>query len=265
VNFNSLRRGLKNHWGKNVTPDERTLLEGPGWRLQELRRILRIGSEFLKGFRCLHFIGPAVTVFGSARFPEGHRWYEMSREVGRRLAAAGLTVITGGGPGVMEGANRGAREAGGRSVGCNIQLPREQRPNPYLDQFLEFRYFFVRKVMLVKYSHGFIVLPGGFGTMDEIFETATLIQTRKIPEFPLVLMGSAYWKDLVELFQDSMLREGTIDPADCAILRITDDPQEAVEIVSRHARDKEGLRLRPRHIPILGERPLERAEAPKAE
>jgi len=156
-------------WGKNSrSVEERGFLAGPAWRLTELRRIIRIFFEFLRGFRALHFVGPCITVFGSARFPAGHRYYELAREVGRHSAEAGFTVMTGGGPGVMEGANRGARDAGGRSVGCNIALPREQKPNPYLDFFLEFRYFFVRKVMLVKYSYGFIVLPGGFGTLDEI-------------------------------------------------------------------------------------------------
>ena len=189
------------HWGKFTrSVEERSFLAGPTWRLTELRRIVRIFFEFLRGFRSLHFVGPCVTVFGSARFPDGHRYYEMAREVGGGLGRRpGFTVMTGGGPGVMEAANRGAREAGGRSVGCNIELPHEQKPNPYLDFFLEFRYFFVRKVMLVKYSYGFVVLPGGFGTLDEIFETATLIQTGKIPGFPLVLMGSEYWKDLFEL------------------------------------------------------------------
>ncbi len=252
----SHRRVFPIRWAKHVTVEEKKLLEGPAWRLEELRRIFRIGFEFLRGFRTLHFVGPCVTVFGSARFAEGHPWYGLAREMGRRLAGAGFTVITGGGPGVMEAANRGAHEAGGRSVGCNIQLPHEQKPNPYLDLFLEFRYFFVRKVMLVKYSYGFIVLPGGFGTMDEIFETATLIQTHKIPDFPLVLLGTAYWRDLIELFKDSMLREGTIDGDDMDILKITDSPEEALAHVERYARECAGLRLKPRHLPILGEHAL---------
>ena len=200
-----------------------------------------------------------MTVFGSARFPEGHRYYELAREVGRLGAEAGFTVMTGGGPGVMEGANRGAREAGGRSVGCNIELPHEQGHNPYLDSFLEFRYFFVRKVMLVKYSYGFIVLPGGFGTLDEIFETATLIQTGKIPGFPLVLMGSDYWKDLFDLLRDRMVKEGTIDAADVDRLQVTDSPEEALAIVEKHAREIALLRLVPRPRRALGEHPPERA------
>lgn len=254
---------LPSPWGKRSrNVEERGFLAGPGWRLVELRRLFRIFFEFLRGFRTLHFVGPCLTVFGSARFPEGHRYYELAREVGRRAAEAGFTVMTGGGPGVMEGANRGAREAGGRSVGCNITLPHEQRPNPYLDSFLEFRYFFVRKVMLVKYSYGFIVLPGGFGTLDEIFETATLIQTGKIPDFPLVLVGSEYWRDLFELLRDRMVKEGTIGAADLERLHLTDSPAEALEIVEQHVRAIVDLRLVPRRSRLLGERGLAAAVPP---
>ena len=241
-------------WGKDSpNTEERSFLEGPSWRLTELRRLLRIFLEFLRGFRQLHFVGPCVTVFGSARFPDGHRYYRLGQEVGRLAAEAGFTVMTGGGPGIMEAANRGAREAGGRSVGCNIELPFEQKPNPYLDFFLEFRYFFVRKVMLVKYSYGFVVLPGGFGTLDEIFETATLIQTGKIPGFPLVLVGSEYWKDLFELLRDRMVQEGTIEAADVDRLQLTDSPEEAVRIIEQHAREVAHLRLVPRPRRVLGE------------
>ncbi len=245
---------LPSSWGKRSrSPDERKFLAGPSWRFTELRRLIRIFFEFLRGFRVLHFVGPCATIFGSARFPPGHRYYEMAREVGRLAAEAGFTVMTGGGPGVMEGANRGAREAGGRSVGCNIMLPHEQDPNPYLDFFLEFRYFFVRKVMLMKYSYGFIVLPGGFGTLDEIFEAATLIQTGKIPGFPLVLMGSEYWKDLYELLRDRMVKEGTIAAEDVDLLQITDSPAEAVAILAAHARDIVHLRLEPIPSRVLAE------------
>jgi hypothetical protein len=169
--------------------DERVFLEGPRSRTEELLRVFRIGRGLISGLRALHFVGPCVTVFGSARVHEPDRYYQMGRELGSALARAGFAVMTGGGPGIMEAANRGAREAGGVSIGCNIQLPLEQAPNPYLDKFVEFRYFFVRKVMLVKYSYGFVALPGGFGTLDEIFETATLVQTRKIWGFPIILMG----------------------------------------------------------------------------
>ena len=157
-------------------------------------RAARIFCEFIRGFRTLHFVGACVTVFGSARFTENHPYYDLARQCGAELAKAGFTVMTGGGPGIMEAANRGAKETGGRSIGCNIQLPREQKPNPFVDQWITFRHFFVRKVMLVKYSYAFIALPGGFGTLDEIFETATLIQTGKIRDFPLVLMGIEYWR-----------------------------------------------------------------------
>ena len=240
-------------WGKSGTRDEATLLGGPAWRLGELRRIGRIGLEFLRGFRTLHFVGPCVTVFGSARVADGHRWYELGQEMGRRLAGAGFTVMTGGGPGIMEAANRGAREVGGRSVGCNIRLPHEQEPNDFLDLFLEFRYFFVRKVMLVKYSYGFVVLPGGFGTMDEIFETATLIQTSIIGGFPLVLMGREFWQPLFDFLHGTMVKEGTVDLADLQRITFTDSPAEAMAVLERYARDQAGLRLRPRPLPILGE------------
>src|SRR6187455_2345489 len=176
--------------------EERTFLSGPRARLSELKLAIKFFLEFVRGFRALHFVGPCVTVFGSARFKEDHPYYALGREMGKRLAQLGLTVMTGGGPGIMEAANRGAKEAGGCSIGCNIILPHEQHPNPYLDLFVEFPHFFVRKVMLVKYSYAFVALPGGFGTLDEIFEVATLVQTRKIQDFPLVLVGREFWQPL---------------------------------------------------------------------
>ncbi len=251
-------------WGKVPgSAEERRFLAGPAWRLVELRRLGRILLEFLRGFRTLHFAGPCVTVFGSARFPAGHPYYELAREMGGRLAESGFTVMTGGGPGVMEAANRGAREAGGRSVGCNIELPHEQEPNPYLDLFLGFRYFFVRKVMLVKYSHGFVVLPGGFGTMDEIFETATLIQTGKIPSFPLILMGTEFWRPLFEMLRGTMVPNGTIEAADIDRLLLTDSPAEAIAAVERYAGEVAGLRLTPRRRRLFGERVLDGDSAPR--
>ena len=241
-------------WGKGSrSADDRRFLEGPSWRVVELRRLAGIGLEFLRGFRALHFVGPCVTVFGSARFHAGEPFYVLARETGRRLAAAGFTVMTGGGPGEMEAANRGAREAGGRSVGCNIELPQEQRPNPYLDFFLEFRHFFVRKVMLVKYSFGFVVMPGGFGTMDEIFETATLIQTGKIPRFPLIVMGRDYWEPLLGFLRGTMLPHGTVAAPDLDLLTVTDSPADAVAAIERYAREQAGLRLRPRRRWLLGQ------------
>jgi uncharacterized protein (TIGR00730 family) len=245
----------RHDWGKSTrAPEERGFLVGPRLRREELFRLYRILKDFMRGFRALHFLDPVVTVFGSARFAESHRYYALAREVGRRLAEAGFTVMTGGGPGVMEAANRGAREGRGLSVGCNIELPHEQRPNPYLDLFVEFRYFFVRKVMLVKYSTAFVCLPGGFGTMDEIFETATLIQTGKILGFPLILMGSDYWAPLRTFIAEGMVREGTVSAAEADILTVTDDPAAAVQQIVEAATRLGGAGKRPRPSVLLGER-----------
>lgn len=207
---------------------DRRLLEGPRSRSDEFFRVIRIGFEFIKGFRALHWLGPCVTVFGSARFGESHRYYQMAQQTGRILAQLGFTVMTGGGPGIMEAANRGAREAGGRSVGCNIILPKEQHPNPYLDKMVLFRYFFVRKVMLVKYSQAFVIFPGGFGTLDEAFEAATLIQTGKIREFPVIFVGIDYWQPLFDFLLHTMVNEKTIGQEDLDRLILTD----SVEVVS---------------------------------
>ena len=235
------------------TVEEGRFLSGPEPRRSELLRTFRIAWEFIRGFRTLHFVGPSVTVFGSTRFKEDHRYYQLAREVGDRLARAGFTVITGGGPGVMEAANRGAKEAGGTSVGCSIQLPSEQFANPYLDLMVEFHYFFVRKVMLVKYSYAFIVLPGGFGTLDEIFETATLIQTGKMKDFPLVVMGTDYWRPLLKLLNEKMVPEGTVDPKDVERLIVTDSPDEAVSHVLQATRTKFGLQWEPQPSWLLRE------------
>jgi uncharacterized protein (TIGR00730 family) len=197
-------------------------------------RAARIFYELMRGFRTLHFVGPCVTVFGSARFQDGHPYYNLSREVGRELARAGFTTMTGGGPGIMEAANRGARDVGGRSVGCNIRLPQEQKPNPYLDTWLTFRHFFVRKLMLVKYSYAFIALPGGFGTLDEVFEVATLVQTGKIHDFPVALMGVDYWDPLIRFLREKMVKERTIEPQDVDRLIISDSPEEVVARISNH-------------------------------
>jgi len=217
--------------------------------------------EFVRGFRKLHFIGPCVTVFGSARFKEDSPYYEMARQVGRELARAEFAVMTGGGPGIMEAANRGAREGGGLSLGCNIVLPLEQEPNAYLDRFIEFRYFFVRKVMLVKYSSAFIVLPGGFGTLDELFETVTLVQTRKVTQFPIILMGTDYWAPLLEFIRHSMVGAGTISPEDPGLISVTDSPERAIEILMESARVVKG----PEPSGILGEQaPKKRATVVEA-
>jgi uncharacterized protein (TIGR00730 family) len=226
--------------------DERRFLRGPQSRLSELRFTAGIFGEFIAAFRKLHFVGPCVTVFGSARFGEEHRYYRLAREVGRALAQGGFTVMTGAGPGIMEAANRGAQDAGGRSVGCNIELPVEQAPNPYLDVLVNFRHFFVRKVMLVKYSYAFVVLPGGYGTLDEVFETATLIQTDKIEDFPIVLMGSDFWSPLLVHLRERLLTEGTIDAADLDLLYVTDSPEDAVAYIRAVALERFHLTYGPR-------------------
>jgi uncharacterized protein (TIGR00730 family) len=228
---------------------ERKFLQGPESRGWELFLALRIFWEFIRGFRALHFVGPCVTIFGSARVKEGEPEYEMAREVGRRLAHAGFTVMTGGGPGLMEAANRGAREAGGFSIGSNIRLASEEHPNPYLDRFVLFKYFFVRKVMLVKYSYGFVVMPGGFGTLDEVFETATLVQTGKIRDFPIVLMNSAFWEDMLGFLRDHLVASGKIDEADLGRFQVTDSPEEAVAYLNQAATGRFGLVYGPRRRP----------------
>ncbi len=212
--------------------EERQFLRGKRRSAEELATAGRVFLEFVRGFSALGKLGKCVTVFGSARFPEGHRYYTLARNLGRRLAEEGYTVLTGGGPGIMEAANRGAKEAGGLSVGCNIELPHEQEPNRYLDRFVEFEYFFVRKVMLVKYSQGFVFMPGGFGTMDEVFETATLVQTGKIERFPLVAMGTEFWSNIANL-RDAAIAEGTIDEADRGMFHRTDDVEEALRILAQ--------------------------------
>jgi len=233
--------------------DDFKLLQGPRKRLEELARLFRILREFLRGFRALHFVGPCVTVFGSARFDETHRYYALAHDMGAHFARLGLTVMTGGGPGIMEAANRGAREAGGRSIGCNIQLPIEQRPNPYLDRFITFRYFFVRKVMLVKYSYGFLVMPGGFGTLDELFEALTLLQTRKIENFRVVLMGTEYWRPMLESIERTMTAWNTVDPSDFRLIQVTDDPAEAMAIFEQSMRALKLAPLPVRPSALLGE------------
>jgi uncharacterized protein (TIGR00730 family) len=227
-------------------PQELRFLQGPQPRGFELARALRIFWELLRGFRALAFVGPCATVFGSARFPEDHPYYLLARQVGALLVRSGFTVMTGGGPGIMEAANRGAKDAGGMSIGCNIELPVEQQPNPYLDRWVTFRHFYVRKLMLVKYSYAFIAMPGGFGTLDEIFETATLIQTGKIKDFPLVLMGREYWQPLIDFMQERLLPEKAIDPVDLDRVVVTDDAHQAVESIRDTAMKRFGLTYGPR-------------------
>jgi uncharacterized protein (TIGR00730 family) len=216
-----------------TTTDQRLLdSRGPSdWVHTDPWRVLRIQSEFVEGFGALAELGRAVSVFGSARVSRDSWEYTKGQEIGRRLAEAGYAVITGGGPGVMEAVNKGASEAGGVSVGLGIELPFEQGLNQWVDIGVDFRYFFARKTMFVKYAQGFIVLPGGFGTMDELFEALTLVQTRKVTSFPVVLIGTRYWSGLVDWMSSQMIDEGKINQADLALFSVTDDPAEAVRTV----------------------------------
>ncbi len=235
---------------------ERAMLSGPHSRLRELWLLVEVAADFLRGFRALHFVGPCATVFGSARFNEPHPFYELARDVGSRLSMMGFTVMTGGGPGLMEAANRGARDAGGISVGCNIRLPVEQQPNPFLDRWITCKHLFVRKVLLFKYSYAFIAMPGGLGTMDELFEALTLIQVHKIKPLPVVLVGTAYWEPL-RVFLSDMARAGAIDPDDLNLMLITDDLDEMVRHLAVHAvqRFRLGERGPRKAFRWLGERP----------
>jgi uncharacterized protein (TIGR00730 family) len=244
---------------KGFTPvgskHESEFLEGPHSRWKELLFLLKVVRQFIYGFRKLHFIGPCVTVFGSARFNEQHPYYLLARKVGREMAKLGFTVITGGGPGVMEAANRGAKDAGGRSIGCNIILPKEQHPNKYLDKWVDFDYFFVRKTLLSKYSYAFIVMPGGYGTLDEFFEAMTLIQTRKFQRFPIVLMGKEYHRELYAHLC-RMVTESTIDTADLELFLFTDSVEETVAHIDKYAIEGFGLRKKKKYkaFKLFGER-----------
>ncbi len=219
---------------REVRDAEKLFLAGRRNREADLESAVRLFLEFLRGFEELDFAGPCVTVFGSARFGEGHPYYATARALGKELARNGFAVMTGGGPGLMEAANRGAKEGGGLSMGCNIRLPREQKPNAYLDRFVEFEHFFVRKVMLVKYSCAFVVMPGGFGTLDEAFEVVTLIQTRKLESFPVVALGGPFWDSLRSFLTGTLIREGTIGEEDLACITLAGSIEEAVETI-RHA------------------------------
>lgn len=236
------------------TREEKKFLSGARTRWQELKYTLGIVIQFIKGFRALHFLGPTVTVFGSARFDENHRYYMLAREVSAELAKRGFAIMTGGGPGIMEAGNRGARDVGGTSVGCNIILPHEQKENPYMDKFITIDSFFVRKELLRKYSFAFVVLPGGFGTLDEFFETVTLIQTGKIEKFPIVIMGIDFHQNIKEHIE-RMEREKTISKEDLDLFLFSDDVDEVVEHISRYAGEHKGIKLKPavKAMKILGE------------
>jgi len=216
-------------------------LEGPQSRWQEFKFSIHVLFEFIKGFRALHFVGPCVTIFGSARFKDGHPYYEITEKLSGEIAKLGFTIMTGGGPGIMEAANKGAKAVGGKSVGCNIVLPVEQHPNPYLDRWVNIRYFFVRKTLLIKYSYAFVVMPGGFGTMDEYFEALTLIQTKKISEFPIVIFDSEFHKELVA-YMEHMKNKLTISPTETQLYLVTDSIEEAVKYIQQNSIVKFGLR-----------------------
>jgi uncharacterized protein (TIGR00730 family) len=216
-------------------------LEGPQSRMREFRFAWKVMLEFIKGYRSLAFIGPCVTIFGSARYNEGHLYYDLTRKVGAEVAKMGFTVLTGGGPGLMEAANRGAKDVGGRSVGCNIVLPHEQEPNPYLDRWVNIRYFFVRKTLLIKYSYAFICMPGGFGTLDELFEAITLIQTKKIKDFPVIVIGKEFHKEMIAHVQ-LMKAQGTISPEDDQLFLVTDSVEEAIQVLKEKSIKRFNLR-----------------------
>jgi uncharacterized protein (TIGR00730 family) len=231
------------------TEDERFLkrevVDGPDFLHTDPWRVFRIMGEFVEGFDTLAEMGPAVSIFGSARMGPDDQWYGEAERTARLLVERGFGVITGGGPGVMEAANKGATEAGGPSVGCNIELPFEQGMNRYVKTAVNFRYFFVRKTMFVKYAEGFIIFPGGFGTMDELFESLTLIQTRKVRHFPVVLMGSGYWAGLLDWIRGTMIREGKISPDDLDLILVTDSPEDAVDrIAQSYEEQRRDARLR---------------------
>jgi uncharacterized protein (TIGR00730 family) len=235
--------------------EEQVFLEGPHSRIEEFIFLVKVLFEFIKGLRTFHFLGPCATVFGSARFKEDHPYYEAARRIGGELAKMGFAVMTGGGPGIMEAANRGAKEAGGKSVGCNILLPVEQEPNRYLDKWVKIDYFFVRKVLLTKYSYAFIVMPGGFGTLDEFFEAITLIQTNKIKHFPVILFGTEYHAKLYEHLQ-CMLNTGTITADDSKLFFFTDSIPEAIAFLERSAIEGFHLKklIKQKPLLVLGER-----------
>jgi len=218
---------------KIIASTESVYLDGPRSRSYEFFFAIRVFRQLIKGFRTLHFVGPCVTVFGSARFGETHPYYIAAREMGKQIASLGFTTMTGGGPGIMEAANRGAFENGGVSVGCNIQLPFEQKPNPYVQTSITFKYFFIRKALLEKYSYAFVIMPGGFGTMDEFFETLTLVQTKTIIQFPIVLYGKSFYQPLMD-YMNFMAEQKTISPEDLKLVLLTDSIEEATEHIAKY-------------------------------
>ncbi|MCL6261069.1 TIGR00730 family Rossman fold protein [Aquiflexum sp. TKW24L] len=238
-----------------VNPEEEAFFAGPQTRWKDFKFLIKVMMEFIRGFRMLHFVGPCVTVFGSARFEENDKFYKFAVKVGESVSKMGFTVMTGGGPGIMEAANRGAKNVGGKSIGCNIILPFEQHPNPYLDKWMDFNFFFVRKVLLSKYSYAFVVMPGGFGTLDEFFEALVLIQTNVMRRFPVVLMCSDFHHDLYNYIQH-MADYGTINKEDLELFLLTDSVEEMEDHIRKYAIDSFGLRRKTVIKPaaILGEK-----------
>ncbi len=224
-----------------MSKEEIRFLKGPQSRWAELKMTILVLIDFIRGFRALHFLGPCVTIFGSARFDENHPFYKQTQVLAGEIAKLGFTIMTGGGPGIMEAANRGAKDVGGRSVGCNIILPNEQKPNPYLDKWVNIRYFFVRKTLLIKYSYAFVVMPGGFGTLDEFFEAITLIQTKKLSGFPIVIFDKDFYQDLITHI-NRMVVAGTISAADTSLFLVTDSIEEAVDYIRQFGIDQFSLK-----------------------
>jgi uncharacterized protein (TIGR00730 family) len=232
-----------------MSKEEIKFLEGPHSRWEEFKFLVRVMLDFLKALRALHFLNPCVTFFGSARFNEGHEYYETTKLFAAEVAKLGFTVLTGGGSGIMEAANRGAKETGGHSVGCNIVLPHEQEPNKYLDKWINIRYFFVRKVLLVKYSFAFVVMPGGFGTLDEFFEALTLIQTKKINVFPVIVFGKKYHEKLYEHIKN-LEEAGTISKEEASLFLMTDSVPEAIQFIKQKSIEAYGLLPHQKHKPF---------------
>jgi uncharacterized protein (TIGR00730 family) len=232
LDYEKIKASNKTDWGvESRNPEERLFLESSISRTSDLKHAYNVFTEMLKGLKQFHKLKPSITIFGSARFDQNHVYYHLARRTARVLTRRGFGIMTGGGPGIMEAANRGCQEAGGCSVGCNIKLPREQKPNPYLDCWVDFKYFMVRKFMLAKFSYGFIAMPGGFGTLDELFEILTLIQTKKVENFPVVLMGKEFWQPLRQLIEGRLVEAKTIDKEDIHYLFFTDSPKEAADFI----------------------------------
>jgi uncharacterized protein (TIGR00730 family) len=233
------------------TKTEIQFFEGPQDRWKDFKYAVSVFFEFIKGFRALHFVGPCVTVFGSARFKEDHEYYKQTRKLSGEIAKLGFTIMTGGGPGIMEAANRGARDVGGKSIGCNIILPHEQQRNPYLDKWVDIKYFFLRKTLLIKYSYAFVVMPGGFGTLDEFFEALTLVQTKKINIFPIIIFDKDFYKKILE-HNARMQEEGTISVSDEKLYFVTDSIEDTIEYIRQKSIMAFGLKYMKPKKPFWG-------------